>query len=970
MPTHQSEGVAFEEKTQPVPSDSMALDLDINGETNANQHETTFDSTSPEVALNKHVEISSSADVEVDSRALEVNGTANRLAFSENQDISVSPVDIPLESQLTADTSPSAPNSSHFPDTNTTTTEVGKLSISPETPLASADSILESAMDDVAAAVSSIPPVVEAQNSDLRDSSIPPPPADSHLSEQQPQTDLSSQDAQVLPESTGNTEQPAMSEDIPKLPVEQKLPDLPKTAAHDQSVQQSSTDVDMISPERTERDQSMTSPAPPERDQNMASPQLVERDQNKTSPPLAERDQSATSAPAAERDQNMASPPLVERDQNTTGDATKAASDIEMNDSSQQSAKVAREREDDDEAGPSAKRPKTEEAADTDAGMSMIAQPQNGPAAPVKTEGTPITPYQTKEMIKILKNVAKTAAGKNFRLSVNVLWPGFAEPYYAKISDPIDLNEMEVKLKNKAYPDIDAFKADCELVAENALKFNGADHLVTIAGQEVRDSLLERIANIPPEPAPAPKKEKKPKRSTPVAEAPRPTARRTSRPAAPNASVSVPPAPTFALDPSTSTPLIRRDSTKGDGGRPKREIHPPKNKDLPYSIKPKSKKFATELKFCEEVLTELKKPKYAAISHPFIEPVDPVALNIPNYFTIIKSPMDLSTVSKKLSQGAYGTAKDFEKDVKLIFANCYKYNPGSNPIHQLGKQFEELFQSEWEKKQQWIAEHSPSAAPSSPAESEDEESDDEEHEESTAIVGGMSSTALRLIEEQKKLIDLMTAKKKDPGLIQMQQALIEVVQNQVQKESQAVVKKPKKPKASKPKKPAPAKKGGNSGKKSGNRQKYLGTVEKEVISAGLTSLPDDVASTVLDMIKADQPGVDIAEDGTLELDIDIVSTPTLWKIHGLIMEYAPEVDQQVRRQFEEREAPRALAKPAAKKKNKPMSKTEQERNIETLRSRVQEFERQGSGSQEPVIPTVERHEQDSSGDEDSDSEEE
>jgi hypothetical protein len=29
---------------------------------------------------------------------------------------------------------------------------------------------------------------------------------------------------------------------------------------------------------------------------------------------------------------------------------------------------------------------------------------------------------------------------------------------------------------------------------------------------------------------------------------------------------------------------------------------------------------------------------------PFKEPVDPVALNIPNYFEIIKEPMDLQTV--------------------------------------------------------------------------------------------------------------------------------------------------------------------------------------------------------------------------------------------------------------------------------------------------------------------------------------
>jgi bromodomain-containing factor 1 len=90
----------------------------------------------------------------------------------------------------------------------------------------------------------------------------------------------------------------------------------------------------------------------------------------------------------------------------------------------------------------------------------------------------------------------------------------------------------------------------------------------------------------------------------------------------------------------------------------------------------------------------------------------------------------------------------------------------------------------------------------------------------------------------------------------------------------------------------------------------------------------------------------------LELDIDLVSTPTLWKIYNLIMVHAPEVERDVRAAMNERDnPPRVSAKPAAKKKNKPMSKNEQERNIQHLKNSVQAFERQGSGSQDPVIPS-------------------
>lgn len=37
--------------------------------------------------------------------------------------------------------------------------------------------------------------------------------------------------------------------------------------------------------------------------------------------------------------------------------------------------------------------------------------------------------------------------------------------------------------------------------------------------------------------------------------------------------------------------------------------------------------------------------------------------------------MDLLTIQDKLSHGAYATAEDFRSDIKLIFENCYKYNP-------------------------------------------------------------------------------------------------------------------------------------------------------------------------------------------------------------------------------------------------------------------------------------------------------
>jgi bromodomain-containing factor 1 len=91
--------------------------------------------------------------------------------------------------------------------------------------------------------------------------------------------------------------------------------------------------------------------------------------------------------------------------------------------------------------------------------------------------------------------------------------------------------------------------------------------------------------------------------------------------------------------------------------------------------------------------------------------------------------------------------------------------------------------------------------------------------------------------------------------------------------------------------------------------------------------------------------------GEIEVDIEAISVHILWTIYDLVMKHAPEVAINLRKAMDEKNKPQPPAKPAPKKKNKPMNKFEQEQKIEQLKSRVQQFERQSSGSQEPVIPS-------------------
>ncbi|EKD15299.1 transcription regulator [Drepanopeziza brunnea f. sp. 'multigermtubi' MB_m1] len=912
MSSQHSERVAFEQKTQPVPSDDkMALDLDINGA--SPQDETTLNAEPSEPLLTKSAPSPLAAADPLEMP--EVNGSANVSAFAANQEVAGEPINPSVESQ-TAKSSSSVSALPPSTDTTTTTTEaqvsVGADSalLESTTQISPADEAVEAAVDHLSAPTAVLP-VIESQESDLR-----------HTSPSAQSTQATTLDPDLDPNSA-------------QLPTPQ-----PEKESEVASISADVSDLTF--------------------DQPQAIPE----------PPLDLQNSPPPPASAAIDDPNFTSP-----EQAIPPDTM--VNDTEMLDAPQPestSAKIAREREDDDEMEPSAKRPKTE-----DESMADEAAPTPNGEAAERTTGTPISPYQVQQLSQALKSACKNRNGLNFRGPVVELWPDIKTNYLSRISKPIDLKTMDHKLTSGVYRFMEEFTSDLHLLYNNTLTFNGQFHDVSKAAFVIRGNLLNKIENTPSEPIKAPKRDKKAKRSSPApntaSRAPKP--RQESRDPLPAPSHSAAPAPTFALDPTTSMPLIRRDSTKADGGRPKREIHPPKSKDLVYAhpSRPKNKKHSTELKFCEMVLEEVRKDRYAQFNHIFQFPVDPVALNIPTYFTIIKKPMDLSTMSNKLKSGSYGNASEFEKDMRLMLANCYKFNPPPNMVNELGKRFEELFNKQWEQKDQWVHDHAPAAAsPASMPESEDEDDEEDDDDASNnASKNSLGAAKNILLEHQQKLIALMSAKNRDEFVISMQQDLVATVQKRVQAEEDQVEKrKGKKLKSSKaPKKAVAAPKRPVQPKKP-PKPKFMGSLEKEVISAGLMDLPDDVSLVVLDKIKRERPGIDPGEDGTLELDIDVISLELLWEIYHLIMHHRPEVLETVKSAMQERESPRVVAKAApTKKKNKPMSKEAQEQNIKALQQKLGTYERASSGShsQEPVLQTVEQTEDMSSGDE-SDSEEE
>ena len=84
-------------------------------------------------------------------------------------------------------------------------------------------------------------------------------------------------------------------------------------------------------------------------------------------------------------------------------------------------------------------------------------------------------------------------------------------------------------------------------------------------------------------------------------------------------------------------------------------------------------------------------------AYDFLEPVDYVGLNLLDYPTIIKHPMDLGTVKLNLNENKYATFQEFLADIDLIWTNCRTYNMAGSDIVKMANHCEKVFKKQMEK---------------------------------------------------------------------------------------------------------------------------------------------------------------------------------------------------------------------------------------------------------------------------------
>ncbi|XP_068265398.1 bromodomain-containing protein 2 isoform X2 [Nyctibius grandis] len=420
-----------------------------------------------------------------------------------------------------------------------------------------------------------------------------------------------------------------------------------------------------------------------------------------------------------------------------------------------------------------------------------------------------------------------------------------------------------------------------------------------------------------------------------------------------------------------------------ESGRP---IKPPR-KDLPDSQQhqtSKKGKLSEQLKYCNGILKELLSKKHAAYAWPFYKPVDASALGLHDYHEIIKHPMDLSTIKRKMENRDYHDAQEFAADVRLMFSNCYKYNPPDHDVVAMARKLQDVFEFSYAKMPDEPQDASPpsvsaplagalskssSEESSSDEDEEDEDDEDDEEDESSSESSSESEESSDSEEERAN------------RLAELQEQL-RAVHEQLAALSQGPVSKPKKKREKKKKKKSEkhksrggdeeararqaqlrrAKKGGggggggSGGSGSKNSKKAPKTAlppppvlydseeeeeskpmtydEKRQLSLDINKLPGEKLGRVVHIIQSREPSLRDSNPEEIEIDFETLKPSTLRELERYVLSCL-------------RKKPR---KPYSETLKKPVGKTKEELALEKkreLEKRLQDVSGQLNSAKKP-----------------------
>ena len=82
-------------------------------------------------------------------------------------------------------------------------------------------------------------------------------------------------------------------------------------------------------------------------------------------------------------------------------------------------------------------------------------------------------------------------------------------------------------------------------------------------------------------------------------------------------------------------------------------------------------------KQCQSVMNKI---CARSISQVFYYPIDPIQDNCPNYFDIVKNPMDLGTIRRNLRNNKYTSVAEWKRDMELVWSNSILFNTEDSTV--------------------------------------------------------------------------------------------------------------------------------------------------------------------------------------------------------------------------------------------------------------------------------------------------
>ncbi|CAD5234292.1 unnamed protein product [Bursaphelenchus xylophilus] len=333
---------------------------------------------------------------------------------------------------------------------------------------------------------------------------------------------------------------------------------------------------------------------------------------------------------------------------------------------------------------------------------SPVQEPVNGVVQPRTVPPTGKPTRQTNQLDYIAKEILKPA------LKHKHAWP-FLRPvdavklnipdYHKVIKRPMDLGTIEKRLKNCYYTCAEECVNDIMTMFNNCFTYCPPTYGVYAMAKKLESDILAKLSRMPANevevPKQVPKKAGKVAKKT-VAQRGASVASNVGRVSRESSSVR------DGELTEKKAPKRKAESPLVFDEKPVRRDNPNSRyealKTMDYTnLKPRyTGKLSSQMKFCSKVINELvTSKKCKEFNWPFLEPVNDVELNIPDYYVVIKKPMDLGTIKRKFDARQYATPEEIRDDVHLVCNNCFQYNPEGQTVNKMGKDLMKYFDERW-----------------------------------------------------------------------------------------------------------------------------------------------------------------------------------------------------------------------------------------------------------------------------------